>query len=177
MLSIEINNKEYKVPGGWEDITLGEFINLDKWVDIKRPEKLTKLIEVSTEEEYEEVQKEIERLREEGEQEKRSVEKEINQLKSAADTAQKHLEAEKIMKKNIGFRFAHALGHGLGIEVHDAPGVFGKKTKWKISENMVFAVEPAIYNKKYGIRIEDDLLVKRNGIEKLTKAPKKLIEL
>ena len=60
MISVEINNKEYKVPGGWEDITLGEFINLDKWVDIKRPEKLTKLIEVTTEEEYEEVKKDLE---------------------------------------------------------------------------------------------------------------------
>lgn len=107
-----------------------------------------------------------------------SAKKEIENLIVSGEASKKiHLEAEKIMKKNTGFNFVHALGHGLGIEVHDAPGVFGKKTKWKVSENMVFAVEPAIYHKKYGIRIEDDLLVKRNRIVKLTNAPKKLTEL
>ena len=107
-----------------------------------------------------------------------SAKKEIEDLIVSGAAANKiHFKAEKIMKENTGFKFVHALGHGLGIEVHDSPGVFGKKNKWAVSENMVFAVEPAIYNKKYGIRIEDDLLVKRKGIEKLTNAPKKLIEL
>lgn len=87
------------------------------------------------------------------------------------------LETEKFLKKLTGKKFAHNLGHGLGIEVHDSPSGFTKGAKWKLKENMVFAIEPAVYLKKYGIRIEDDVLVAKNGMKKLTNAPKELIEL
>ncbi len=70
------------------------------------------------------------------------------------------------MKKGFG-RLIHSLGHSVGLEVHDG---FSIKENTILKEGMVLTVEPGIYlNGKWGIRIEDDVLVKRNGIEILTK--------
>ena len=64
-------------------------------------------------------------------------------------------------------KMPHALGHGIGIEEHDLPGGIGDKTKWKLKENMTIAIEPAIYTKKFGVRIECDYLITKYGFEKL----------
>lgn len=72
--------------------------------------------------------------------------------------------------KRQGYEFIHSLGHGIGIEVHEFPSF---SSKAKLKENMVFTVEPGIYlNNKFGVRIEDVVLLKKNGIEILTKYPK-----
>lgn len=73
-----------------------------------------------------------------------------------------------IDKKGYGQYFGHALGHGIGLEVHEAPRMSGANTN-QLKEGMVFTVEPAIYiPKKIGIRIEDIVLVKKGGCEVLT---------
>lgn len=69
--------------------------------------------------------------------------------------------------KKCNIKMPHALGHGIGIEEHDLPGGIGDKSKWKLKENMILALEPAIYNKKFGVRIEFDYLITKNGFEKL----------
>lgn len=56
--------------------------------------------------------------------------------------------------------FIHGLGHGVGVEIHELPNL-SLGSKDKITENMVFTVEPGIYlPKKFGIRIEDTILMK-----------------
>jgi Xaa-Pro aminopeptidase len=68
----------------------------------------------------------------------------------------------------------HGLGHGIGKKVHSGPRL-APKSRYYLKESMVFTIEPAVYLKTFGIRIEDDILVKKNAIEILTRSPKQLI--
>ena len=86
-------------------------------------------------------------------------------------------KASSFLKKESGFGLIHGLGHGLGVEVHDCPAGFLDGNKETVKENMVLTVEPGIYGKFGGIRIEDDVLVARRGCKLLTKAPTELISL
>ncbi len=74
-------------------------------------------------------------------------------------------------------RFIHGLGHGLGMDVHDHPAL-SLGFDFPLKENMVVTDEPGIYIPGYGgVRIEDDLIVKKNGAERITSAPRELIEI
>jgi Xaa-Pro aminopeptidase len=71
--------------------------------------------------------------------------------------------------------FTHGLGHGLGLNIHELPNLT-EKSEDIFMNNMVFTIEPGIYfQNKFGIRIEDDILIKNGKIQILTKIPKKLI--
>lgn len=76
--------------------------------------------------------------------------------------------------KEYGKYFTHGLGHGFGVKVHEFPDLT-EKSKHKIKENSVFTIEPGIYLKNFGIRIEDSILVTRNKVEILTKVKKDLL--
>lgn len=70
--------------------------------------------------------------------------------------------------------FIHGLGHGVGIEIHELPNLT-LNSKDILQENMVFTIEPGIYMpKKFGIRIEDTLIMKERAIC-LTKSAKDMI--
>ena len=69
-----------------------------------------------------------------------------------------------IEKKNYGKHFIHSTGHGIGLEVHELPTV-SYRSETKLQENMAITVEPGIYlENKFGIRIEDSLIVKEKPI-------------
>jgi len=73
-----------------------------------------------------------------------------------------------IAQKGYDKYFGHALGHGIGLEVHEDPHIYGKSSE-KLESGMVFTVEPAIYLPgKFGIRIEDMALVNKEGSEVLS---------
>ena len=65
-------------------------------------------------------------------------------------------------------RFIHSLGHSLGLDVHDDSYPF-KSHDGKFCENMVLTVEPGVYLPGlYGVRLEDDIVVKKEGCTLLT---------
>ena len=71
--------------------------------------------------------------------------------------------------------FIHRLGHGVGKRIHQSPSL-GPKNKRKIKDNTILTIEPGIYlKKKFGIRIEDTILLRKNKIKILSKVTKKLI--
>jgi len=70
--------------------------------------------------------------------------------------------------------FVHSTGHGVGKKIHQPPSLY-PGYKFKLKKNQTITIEPGLYFKnKFGIRIEDTLIVKENP-EVLTKIPKKLI--
>jgi Xaa-Pro aminopeptidase len=73
--------------------------------------------------------------------------------------------------------FTHSTGHSLGLEIHEDPRLAAKRTE-KLKAGMIVTIEPGIYMPgKFGIRIEDSVLVTRSGCEILTPSPKAWIEL
>jgi Xaa-Pro aminopeptidase len=82
---------------------------------------------------------------------------------------------EPIEAASLGWAYGHGLGHGVGIEIHEAPVLRPESTDVLEPGNVV-TVEPGIYLPgEGGVRIEDLLLVTPEGSERLTQFPKELI--
>ncbi|GIN71480.1 peptidase M24 [Bacillus sp. J14TS2] len=77
--------------------------------------------------------------------------------------------------QGYGEYFGHGAGHGIGLMIHEDP-FLSPKSAQVIQSGMVITVEPGIYLPNLGgVRIEDDLFIKQNGNEILTKSPRELM--
>lgn len=100
----------------------------------------------------------------------------IEEIKSGITAAFVDAATRNIIKDNgYGDYFTHSTGHGVGIEIHEYPNVSFKNNDLLL-ENQIITVEPGIYlPEKFGVRIEDMVLVKNNSHQNLTKVAKTLI--
>lgn len=100
----------------------------------------------------------------------------VDAVKAGATTG----EIDKICRDIIksagwGEAFMHSTGHGVGLDIHEIPGV-SANTEEVLSEGEVITVEPGIYLPEHGgVRIEDTVVVAATGCRPLTKTPKVLV--
>jgi Xaa-Pro aminopeptidase len=82
--------------------------------------------------------------------------------------------ARKVLRKaGLGRYFTHSTGHGVGLEIHEAPRVAAGQKKEVLKPGMVITIEPGVYFPgKWGVRIEDMVAVNEGGCEVLTPTSK-----
>ncbi|MCD6449409.1 MAG: aminopeptidase P family protein [Thermotogaceae bacterium] len=79
-----------------------------------------------------------------------------------------------IESKGYKKEFGHGLGHGVGLEIHESPRI-SPMGKEEIVKGVVFTIEPGIYLEgQFGIRIEDDVIMRKDGVEVLSTLDRKI---
>jgi Xaa-Pro aminopeptidase len=83
--------------------------------------------------------------------------------------------ARRVLKSaGLAANFVHSTGHGLGLEIHEAPRI-GSGDRTELKAGMVITIEPGVYfENEFGIRIEDTVVVTEDGCEVLTPTSKEL---
>ena len=80
-----------------------------------------------------------------------------------------------IEKAGYGPYFGHGFGHSLGLDIHEAPNA-GPRGEALMAENDLCSAEPGIYIPgKFGVRIEDCVIIRDDGVEILAHSPKELL--
>ncbi len=99
----------------------------------------------------------------------------LEQIKAGMTTVEADAIARDIITEaGYGSNFGHGLGHGVGLQIHEDPRVSPKETSI-LREQMIVTVEPGIYIPHWGgVRIEDDIVITRDGCRVLTSATKEL---
>ncbi len=103
--------------------------------------------------------------------------KKVNEVAKAGMTGAEldAIARDYITEHGYGPQFGHTLGHGIGLEVHEGPSLSFRNEE-KLVVNNIITNEPGIYVPGLGgVRIEDDLVIKEDGVEVLMKTPKELI--
>jgi len=98
----------------------------------------------------------------------REVQEEVlNFIKPGIEVKKLHELSIRLLGKWGDF-FKHSLGHGVGLEIHEAPRLSISSNEL-LEEGMVITVEPGVYLRgEFGIRIEDTLVIRKEGVEVLT---------
>ena len=98
----------------------------------------------------------------------------LEQMKDGASTRLLTKMVENDFKLN-GYDLIHSLGHGVGLDIHEAPYV-SYRSDAQLKENMIVTDEPGIYIPgKFGVRIEDTVKITKNGCINLTNSDKNYI--
>jgi Xaa-Pro aminopeptidase len=102
---------------------------------------------------------------------KEAQQKAFEKIKAGVKTRDVDAAARKVIEKaGFGKYFIHGLGHGVGLDIHEAPRL-NPESKEQLKTGNVITIEPGIYIVNYGgVRIEDTVLVHKDRAEKLTKA-------
>ena len=87
-------------------------------------------------------------------------------------------ELDCIARNSLGIYqkyFIHSLGHGVGLDIHEKPRL-STKSNDILKKNSIITIEPGVYiENKFGIRLEDLIVVQQQGIRNLTNAHKNMI--
>ena len=97
----------------------------------------------------------------------------------AGVTGQEIDEAARRVLREAGYEeyFTHSFGHSLGVDIHESPNASARE-KRPMPAGAVISAEPGVYIPgKFGVRIEDVLILHENGCENITRSPKDLIVL
>jgi Xaa-Pro aminopeptidase len=110
---------------------------------------------------------------------KKAQQKAIEAVRAGITTRElDKIARDYITEKGYGECFGHGLGHGIGLEIHEYPYLSYKAEDLVLEENMVVTIEPGIYIEGFGgVRIEDDVVVKKDGCEVLNKTTKEFVKL
>jgi len=101
----------------------------------------------------------------------------IKELRDQVSIFRVNKAARNIIDK-AGYKdnFQHGLGHGTGLNIHELPNLGAEKDA-KLQQNMITTIEPGIYiENNFGIRIEDMVIISRNGSTNITNAKKELTD-
>jgi Xaa-Pro aminopeptidase len=100
----------------------------------------------------------------------------LDAVKPGATVGEVDRTARKYLQKlNLARFFTHSTGHGLGLEIHEAPRIAAGQQE-TLRPGMVITVEPGVYLPgEFGVRVEDAVVVTDSGCEILTPCPKDLV--
>lgn len=114
------------------------------------------------------------------------VKKALDLVEEKTKIGLKNKEVDSIARdylKSFGYDdnyFGHALGHSIGIDVHELPAFSQKADEWILKGNEVFTIEPGVYiENEFGIRIEDTVYLdkEKNEVVNLTSITKDIIKI
>ncbi|MBR2009770.1 MAG: aminopeptidase P family protein [Peptococcaceae bacterium] len=107
---------------------------------------------------------------------RKAQEEALAAIKAGVTGKEVHMAAQNVFQDaGYGPFFGHGLGHSVGLEIHEEPR-FSPKAEEVMQENMVITVEPGLYLPNWGgVRIEDLVVIKKDGYINLTHSPKELI--